>query len=67
MKSTLKISNMKTLRDVSMVRNAISQNEGVFACQISREKGEVEIVYDSYFLKLDKVIEGLEVMGFDVI
>ncbi|WP_026883599.1 heavy-metal-associated domain-containing protein [Clostridium akagii] len=67
MKSTLKISNMKTLRDVSMVRNAISQNEGVFACQISREKGEVEIVYDSYFLNLDKVIEGLEVMGFDVI
>jgi copper chaperone CopZ len=58
---------MKSLRDVSIVRNAISQNEGVVACQISREKGEVEIVYDSYFLNLDKVIEALELMGFAVI
>jgi copper chaperone len=67
MKSTLKICNMKTLTDVSIVRNTISNNEGVVACQISREKGEVEIVYDSYFLNLDKVIEALEVMGFAVI
>lgn len=67
MKSTLKIRNMKNLRDVSIVRNSISQNEGVVACQISMEKGEVEIVYDRYFLNVDKVIEALEVIGFTVI
>ncbi len=67
MKSTLKVRNMKNLRDVSIVRNAISQNEGVVACQISMEKGEVEIIYDRYFLNVDKVIETLEELGFTVI
>jgi len=67
MKSTLKICNMKTLRDVSIVRDTIARNEGVVACQLSREKGEVEIVYDSSLLELDIIIEDLEELGFAVI
>jgi copper chaperone CopZ len=58
---------MKTLRDVSIVRDTIARNEGVVACQLSREKGEVEIVYDSSLLELDIIIEDLEELGFAVI
>ncbi|SMC27274.1 Copper chaperone CopZ [Clostridium acidisoli DSM 12555] len=67
MKSTLKICNMKTLRDVSIVRNSIARNEGVVACQLNREKGEVEIVYDNYLLDINIVIEDLEELGFNVV
>jgi copper chaperone len=67
MKSTLKICNMKTLHDVSIVRDTIARNEGVVACQLNKEKGEVEIVYDSSLLELDIIIEALEELGFTVI
>ena len=67
MKSTLKICNMKTLRDVSIVRDTIARNEGVVACQLNKEKGEAEIVYDSSLLELDIIIEDLEELGFTVI
>jgi hypothetical protein len=58
---------MKTLRDVSIVRNSIARNEGVVACQLNREKGEVEIVYDNYLLDINIVIEDLEELGFNVV
>lgn len=67
MKSILKICNMRTLKDVSIVRNSIASNEGVVACHINREKGEIEIVYDAYSLDMDKVIEAIEDLGFTVI
>jgi hypothetical protein len=58
---------MKTLRDVSIVRDTIARNEGVVACQLNKEKGEAEIVYDSSLLELDIIIEDLEELGFTVI
>lgn len=67
MKSTLRVCNMRTLNDVGTVRNAIACNEGVIACQISREKGEVEIVYDGSLLSEDIIIESIEELGFTVI
>lgn len=67
MKSVIKIGNMRSLNDVSNIRQAISNNEGVIACQISKEKQEVSIVYDTYFLQLEDIIESLEDMGYTVI
>ncbi|AJA46221.1 copper chaperone [Clostridium pasteurianum DSM 525 = ATCC 6013] len=67
MKSILRICNMRTLKDVSLVRNSIASNEGVVACQINKDKGEIEIVYDAYSLNIDKVIEAIEDLGFTVI
>lgn len=67
MKSTLKVCNMRTLNDVGKVRNAIAGNEGVIACQVSKEKGEVEVVYDGSLLTEDIIIESIEELGFTVI
>ena len=56
MKSVLKVCNMHTSDDVNKVRKAISNNEGVVACQINKEKREVSIVYDDYFVTKDNLI-----------
>ena len=53
MKSVVKVCNIDTIQDVNNIRKAISKNEGVVACQINKEKGEISIVYDNYFLNLD--------------
>ena len=67
MKSVLKVGNMRTLDDVNKVRTAIASNEGVVACQINKEKQEVNVVYDGYFLSIEDLIESLEDMGYTVI
>jgi copper chaperone len=67
MKSVLKIYNMNTLEDVNSIRKAIAKNEGVVACEISSEKGEVSVVYDSYFLKEEDIIESIEELGYTVL
>ena len=67
MKSLFKISSMKTLEDVSNVRNAISNMEGVIACQVNLEKGEVNVVYDDFFIKEDGLIQSLEDSGYYVL
>lgn len=67
MKSVIKVGNMRTLQDVGNVRNAIANNEGVLACQVNKEKQEVDVVYDTYFVTLDDLIASLEDMGYTVI
>ncbi|PRR77877.1 hypothetical protein CLLI_21380 [Clostridium liquoris] len=67
MKSVLKVLNMKTMADVSNIRKAISSNEGVIACQINSEKGEVNVVYDEYFVTLDNLMESIEDLGYTIL
>lgn len=67
MKSIIKVCNLNTIEDVNKVRSAISSNQGVIACQINKEKGEINVVYDNYFLTLDKIIESVEDKGYTVI
>lgn len=67
MKSTIKIANMRNLADINNIREAISSNEGVIACQINKEKSEVNVVYDSYFLSEDKLIHSLEDLGYTIL
>jgi Copper chaperone len=58
---------MNTLQDVNNVREAIAKTEGVVACEINKDKGEVSIVYDVYFANLDNIIESIEELGYTVI
>lgn len=67
MKTILKVCNIKSLEDVNSIRKAIAGNEGVVACEISREKGEVSVVYDSYFVKEEDIIESIEELGYTVL
>lgn len=67
MKTTLKVCDMVTSKDVTRVKNAISANEGVIACGIHKVKKEVEIVYDNYFINIEDIIESIENGGYTVI
>lgn len=64
MKALIKISNIRSESDVNKIRTALGAEEGVVACHIKSEKGEVEIVYDSYFINEDKIHDLLEDMGY---
>lgn len=67
MKTTLKVCNMITSKDVTRVKNAISANEGVIACGIYKSKKEVEIVYDNCFISTEDIIQSIENIGYTVI
>lgn len=66
MKSTLKICDMITAKDVARIKNAISMNEGVIACGLNKVKKEAEIVYDDNFISIEKIIESIENQGYMV-
>ncbi|MBW9171703.1 heavy-metal-associated domain-containing protein [Clostridium estertheticum] len=67
MKSVIKVYNMNTSEDISNVNLAISNNQGVIACQINIESKQVEIIYDDYFITADNLIESIEEAGYAVI
>ena len=67
MKSVIKVCNMNTSEDISNINLAISNNQGVIACQINIESKEIEIIYDDYFILLDNLIEAIEEAGYAVI
>lgn len=67
MKTILRVCNMRTSLDVTNVRNAISNNQGVIALQVNIEKGEIEVLYDSYFIDADKLIDSLNELGYIVL
>ncbi|KYH29693.1 MULTISPECIES: heavy-metal-associated domain-containing protein [Clostridium] len=67
MKAIIKVSNLRSQSDVGTIRTALSNEEGIIACHIKKEKGEVDIVYDSYFITLEKIQDLLDDMGYNVI
>ena len=67
MKSVIKVCNMNTSEDINNINLAISNNQGVIACQINSESKLIEIIYDDYFIKLDNLIESIEEAGYAVI
>jgi copper chaperone len=67
MKSVIKVCNINNVDDVNKIRSTIAEHQGVIACQITMEKGEVNVIYDNYFLTVDKIIESIEDAGYTVI
>lgn len=66
MKTVLKISNLNTNNDVISIKDVISHNEGVIACEISISKKEVNIVYDDKTAVLDRIIASIEELGYSI-
>ncbi|MDP4177831.1 MAG: heavy-metal-associated domain-containing protein [Bacillota bacterium] len=66
MKSTLKISKINSIDDVNNIRQAVSNNEGVIACQIIAEKDQIIVFFDEIFTTEDKIIESIEDLGYSV-
>ena len=67
MNEVIKVCNMNKTEDVNRIRKAISSNEGVVACQRKTEKGEVSVVFDSYFVNIEQIIQSIEDLGYTVL
>lgn len=67
MKAVIKVSNIRSQGDVGNIRMALGNAEGVVACQIKRESGEIEVVYDSYFINIEDIYNILEDCGFTIV
>ncbi len=57
MKSIIKILNMESEKDVRLIQNAIANNSGIIASQVSLSKKEIVIIYDSIYLNEEKIID----------
>ena len=64
MKSIIKVCNMRTAQDVSSIRKAISGLEGIVACQIAKDRGEVDVVYDNHCISEENIVEAIEDLGY---
>lgn len=67
MKSIIKICDMKSTKDISNIKNVISSNEGVIACEVSLEKKEAQIIYNESYLSIESIIESIESLGYMVL
>lgn len=67
MKALIKVHGINTARDINKIKKAIINNEGIIACQITQKKGEVEVIYDNYFVNEDIIIESIENIGYMVL
>lgn len=66
MRAVMNVSNIRSQKDVASITKALGNKEGIIACYIKKENGKVDIVYDDYFIDLDKIKELLEDMGYTI-
>lgn len=66
MMSVLKLPTMKSEDDVSSIRDAIANHNGVIACQISLSKQQVNIIYDLTVVSLEEIKHSIEEVGHNV-
>ena len=67
MKSIIKILNMESEKDVKLIQNAIANKSGIIASQVSLQKKEIVVIYDSIYLNEEKIINTIEDLGYIVI
>lgn len=67
MKTVIKVSNIRSQKDVANIRSELSDKEGIMACYIKKENGEIEVVYDKYFIDIQVMNGVLEDMGYTII
>ena len=66
MKSIIKILNMESEKDVKLIQNAIANNSGIIASQVSLQKKEIVVIYDSIYLNEEKIIIFSDVIYDDI-
>lgn len=67
MKSSIRVSNMQSTNDIKKIRNLIACTEGILACEIKKDKGLIDVVYDDYFLNIEDLKCSIEEIGFIII
>lgn len=66
MKAVLKVLNLRTNDDVNTIKETICKNSGVVACSVDKNRGDVSIVFDDYFITKEQMVNDLEDLGYSV-
>lgn len=64
MKISIKIYNLNKSTDINTIRNILTNEEGIVACEINKAKKEVQIVYDNLTISSDDIINLIEMAGY---
>lgn len=64
MKVSIKIYNLNKSNDINTIRNILTNEEGIVACEISKAKKEVQIVYDNLIISSEDIINLIEMAGY---
>lgn len=66
MKVIIMVSNIRSQTDINKIRETLSNEEGIIACYIKKDKGEVDVVYDDYFITKEEIEDTIEDMGYTI-
>lgn len=64
MKSVIKVANMNSNNDVRAIQEAISNNDGIIASEVSLKKKEIIVIYNENFLNADDIVGSIEDAGY---
>lgn len=67
MKSVIRIYNMESQKDVNLIQNKISEQNGIIATQISLSKKELTLIYNEIYLNIETIKDIIEDLGYVVI
>ncbi|NSB11854.1 heavy-metal-associated domain-containing protein [Clostridium beijerinckii] len=67
MKAVIKICNMESNDDAKIIQDTVVKNSGVIATEISLAKREITVIYNDIFLKLERIINSIEDLGYVVL
>ena len=64
MKISIRIYNLNKSADITIIRNILTNEEGIVACEINKVKKEVQIVYDNLTITSEDIINLIEMAGY---
>ena len=64
MKGSIKVYNLNTSKDINTIRNIITNEEGIVACEINKAKKEIQVVYDNLTISLEHIKNLIEMAGY---
>ena len=67
MKSVIRIYNMESQKDVNLIQNKISEQNGIIATQISLSKKQLTLIYNETYLNIETIKNIIEDLGYVVI
>ncbi|MDQ0149773.1 heavy-metal-associated domain-containing protein [Eubacterium multiforme] len=67
MKAVLKIAGMNNSKDVRNVQSAIAMSDGVIASEVVLDRKEIIVIYNDFYIDLEKIIDKIEEDGYTVI
>lgn len=67
MKTVIKINNLNSQNDVKKIQEALSNEEGILACEIKKSTKSIIVVHDSVYINEDKIADIIEGIGYIII